>query len=542
MPLFLTGHVNRQSIRFPLTEGRHVLGRSLDCPFCVDHPGVSRRHLELVVSGETVLVTDLGSHNGTSINGSRIEEPTSIIAGDRIRMAEVTLRLTDNDLSADDLYAPEADALAQTGLLWDEIRSPRKPRVGEHRDRFQVLVDAGELLAVCRPLDELFELVLDLVERTIKPQRILLLLVEESDDLTMRAQRFQGTGSGDRLMLSRTMVDKVMTEKAAFVTANALLDSRFNEQESIIAQGLHSAMAAPLFDNESVIGLLYADTADRQTSYTEDDLRTFSILANLSAVKITQARVAELEEEQRRLKRDVEAAREILDQILPETVNQAAGYELHAFWKPCFTVGGDLYDTQLLPDGRLAFLFGDVSGKGLGAALLVSHIMPIVRLLAEELWLPERLINRLNRDLWRSTDSVHFVTLFFGILDPTDGKIVYVNAGHNPPLHLRRDGQVDALDSTGMAAGMFESSEYSQGELILQPGEVLALYTDGVTEAENQDEEAFERERLSEILVRERDRSPAEIAVQVMDELCRFRGGDCFDDDVTMLLIRRQKI
>jgi sigma-B regulation protein RsbU (phosphoserine phosphatase) len=540
MPLFLTGYLDQRPIRFSLTEGRHILGRSLDCQFCIDHPGVSRRHLELVVSGETVLVTDLNSHNGTSVNDVRIEAPTSIVAGDRVRMAEVALRLTDDDHFTDNLYAPETDALARTGLLWDDIRRSRKPDSGEHHDRFQVLLDAGELLAVNRPLGELFELILDLVERTFKPQRILLLLTEEDEELTVEARRIQGTGRGDRLMLSRTMVNKVMTEKVAFVTANALLDSRFNEQESIIAQGIHSAMVAPLFDNETVIGLLYADTADLGTSYSEDDLRTFGILANLSAVKITQARIAALREEQHRLKCDVEAAREILSQILPETVTQVEGFDLHAFWKPCFTVGGDLYDSQLLPDGRLAFLFGDVTGKGLGAALLVSHVMPIVRLLSEELWHPERLISRLNRDLWRSTDSVHFVTLFFGVLDPTNGKIVYVNAGHNPPLHLNRDGRVDALDSTGMAAGMFERSEYSVGELILEPGEVLALYTDGVTEAEDPDGEAFEQERLAEILVRERHRSPEEMAGRVMDELCRFHGGDCFEDDVTMMLIRRQ--
>jgi serine phosphatase RsbU (regulator of sigma subunit) len=259
-------------------------------------------------------------------------------------------------------------------------------------------------------------------------------------------------------------------------------------------------------------------------------------------VKITQARVTALEEEQCRMQRDVEAAREILDQILPETMNQVDGYDLHVFWEPCFTVGGDLYDSQLLPDGRLAFLFGDVTGKGLGAALLVSHIVPIVRLLAEELWLPGRLISRLNRDLWRSTDSVHFATLFFGILDPADGRVLYVNAGHNPPFHLRQDGRAEAIDSTGMAAGMFEKSEFSQGELVLQPGEMLALYTDGITEAEDVEGEQFEKARLSEILARERKRPLDQLTGCVMDELRTYHSGDSFDDDVTMLLIRRQEI
>ncbi len=541
MSFFLTGNVNQQPIRFSLTDGSYILGRSLDCQLCVDHPSVSRRHLELVVSGDSVVVTDLHSHNGTIVNDARIEAPTPIRSNDRIQLADVTLRLSDTELSVTQYIMPETDALARTGLSWEEIRNPQGPRPEKGRDRFQVLVDAGELLAVCRPLDELFEVVLDLVVKTFKPDRTMLLLDEEGEELTVKAQRYQGQENRNRMMLSRTMVDKVMTEKAAFVTADAMLDSRFNAQESIIAQGLHSAMVAPLFDNETVIGFLYADTADRLTSYNEDDLRTFGILANLSAVKITQARVTALEEEQRRLLRDVAAARGILDQILPETLNQVAGYDLHSFWKPCFTVGGDFYDSQLLPDGRLAILFGDVTGKGLGAALLVSHIMPIVRLLAEELWAPERLVSRLNRDLWRSTDSVHFATLFFAILDPADGRVQYVNAGHNPPLHLCGDGRVDSIDSTGMATGMFEKAEFAAGELVLQPGELLALYTDGVTEAEDPDEEAFEKERLSAILTRECHRPLDQMVQSVMDELCDFHGGDCFDDDVTMLLIRRQQ-
>ena len=305
-------------------------------------------------------MTDLNSFNGTSVNGSRIAEPTAIVAGDRLMLADITLKLVNKTVSDSEAYAPESDAMARTGLIWDEIRKPRGPG---RRDQFKVLVDAGELLAVHRPLDELFEEILGLVERTFAPQRCLLLLDEGNSELTVKARRFRGRESRDRLMLSRTMVDKVMTEKTAFVTANALLDERFRQQESIIAQGLHSAMAAPLFDNEKVIGLLYADTGDPTTSYTEDDLRTFGILANLSAVKITQARVAALEEEQLRLEREMEASREILSRILPQTLNSIPGYDLHTFWKPCYAVGGDFYDSQLLDDGRLAFLFGDVTGR-----------------------------------------------------------------------------------------------------------------------------------------------------------------------------------
>jgi hypothetical protein len=198
----------------------------------------------------------------------------------------------------------------------------------------------------------------------------------------VRASRVRaGSGRGDGLVLSTTMVRQVLDDGVSLLTTDAQRDPRFSQHESVILQGTRAAMAAPLFDNQRIIGLLYADTTDPSSLYGPDDLRAFTVLANLIAVKMTQARLTEAEEEKRRLTRELAAAREILGHILPEQVEGVGDYGISVAYEPCTEVGGDLYDVRHLDDGRSVILAGDVAGKGLGAAILVSSIVPTAQVL-----------------------------------------------------------------------------------------------------------------------------------------------------------------
>jgi serine phosphatase RsbU (regulator of sigma subunit) len=404
----------------------------------------------------------------------------------------------------------------------------------------QVVISAGELLATPRPLAELFEAILDQVQAAFAPQRCLLLLrEEEKGELVVKASwpRDQDTG---RLVFSRTLVNQVLSDRSSLLTADAQNDPRFAAQESVIMQGLRSAMAAPLFDSEKVIGLLYADIADLGRFYTRSELQAFTLLANLVAVKITQARLEQAERERAHMAHEIEAAQDIMQRLLPESPPAVAGYDVCAWLQSCLEVGGDLYDVREAADNRVLLMLGDVAGKGLGAALLVANLAPAVQLLTEESSDPLLIVQRLNRRLFACTDTVRFATLFLGLLDPPTGELAYVNAAHLPPLVIAGDGSVRELPPAGLPVGAFEDGKHQAGRVMLARGDLLAIFSDGIPEAMDSDEEFYGMARLRDLLVRERDGSAGEIIETVRDDLTAFLAGQQLSDDVTLLVLRRE--
>jgi len=537
----LQGSVGDNEIKHPLTEGRHTIGRSGDCSVRGPYPFVSREHAEVVVESDRIVVRDLESHNGTWVNGARIEEPTTVTNGDRITIADVTFYIFGERAVDTTIISDGSTVETRKKVSWDEVQRLESEDADKTTRLYQVLAKAGELLAVQRPPEELFEAILDLVERMVEAERTMLLLREEgSAEPVVKASRLHGPRREDRIVLSSTMVQQVIQEKESFLTTDAQEDPRFQSHESVIFQRTRSAMAAPLFDNQKVIGVLYADTTDPITQYTDEELRTFMILANLVAVKITQARLEAAEAERRQMEMELRTARDIMTRILPSELERVEGYELCAYQEPCHTVGGDLYQICRLEDGRVVILMGDVSGKGLGAALLVSTIMPIVNVLSEDVAEPITLMDRLNRQVFQSTDAVRFATVFLGVLEPGTGKLEYVNAGHNPPLLIDGDGTTREIAATGLPVGMFEETSYEAGTVDVKRGEMLMLYSDGIPEALNADDDEYGMERFADLLRRERAQGLEELLLCVQDDISEFVGDTPPSDDVTMLLIRRQ--
>ncbi len=541
MAMTLQGSVGDNEIKHPLTEGRHTIGRSGDCSVRGPYPFVSREHAEVVVESDRIVVRDLESHNGTWVNGARIEEPTTVTNGDRITIADVTFYIFGERAVDTTIISDGSTVETRKKVSWDEVQRLESEDADKTTRLYQVLAKAGELLAVQRPPEELFEAILDLVERMVEAERTMLLLREEgSAEPVVKASRLHGPRREDRIVLSSTMVQQVIQEKESFLTTDAQEDPRFQSHESVIFQRTRSAMAAPLFDNQKVIGVLYADTTDPITQYTDEELRTFMILANLVAVKITQARLEAAEAERRQMEMELRTARDIMTRILPSELERVEGYELCAYQEPCHTVGGDLYQICRLEDGRVVILMGDVSGKGLGAALLVSTIMPIVNVLSEDVAEPITLMDRLNRQVFQSTDAVRFATVFLGVLEPGTGKLEYVNAGHNPPLLIDGDGTTREIAATGLPVGMFEETSYEAGTVDVKRGEMLMLYSDGIPEALNADDDEYGMERFADLLRRERAQGLEELLLCVQDDISEFVGDTPPSDDVTMLLIRRQ--
>jgi serine phosphatase RsbU (regulator of sigma subunit) len=335
------------------------------------------------------------------------------------------------------------------------------------------------------------------------------------------------------------MVNRVLHQKTSFLTTDPLNDPMLDGAMSMVSQSIRTAVAAPLFDNEEVIGLVYADDSRAGKRISRDELRAFTLLANGIAVALTHARYHTLEEEKRRQDAELQTAGTILDHILPSEMPAVPGYELKASLEPCLELGGDLYDARLLNDGRLVFLLADVVGKGLGAALLVSQILSLSRFMIGEQWEPAPLIERLNREIFRSTDHVRFATAFMGYLEPDSGRVTCVNAGHNQPILVRADGTVEQCATGGLPVGVIEETDFPTAAVELQPGDMLTLFSDGIPETVNAADEEYGEERFGALLSRFRDRPLEELMEALRQDLVAFRGDMPVGDDVTLLVVRR---
>jgi phosphoserine phosphatase RsbU/P len=562
--LTLRGRIGERPLVFSLPEGVHDIGRSSSCSVRLDEPSVSRLHARLHIEGQKFRLEDLGSSNGTRLNGRELTGPVELVRGDRLTFGNIGLNVDDGTRETE-MFLDQTQIRAGLSISLDEARATRAGESSKKAYLFRILAEAGELMTSRREPEEMFEPLLELVSRALQPERIFLLLRDEqgapagpAGDETIAtgagkpgpprivASRGPKTGKrlageSDNMILSQTLLDRVLTERTAFLTEDASQDQRLLGGHSIISSGTRSAMAAPLFDNERVIGVLYADTRDPTIRYDRDELKAFVLLANVVAVAITHARYHELEKERQRLRTELFAARRIMSRLLPAKLPDVPGLRLAAHLEPCEEVAGDLYDARLLPDGRILLVVGDVSGKGLPAALLVAALLPAIRLGAEGCLDVGHLVERVNEQLFASTEALRFATLFLGLLEPRSGRLEYVNAGHNPPLLVLPDGGLEPLTAVGPPVGMVPAMSYPARSCQLEPGQRLFFYSDGLTEAMNGEQDMYGDERLHSLLIACAACSLDELHRRVLEDVLAFTDGTRLGDDLTLLLVERDR-
>ncbi|HVL68092.1 MAG TPA: PP2C family protein-serine/threonine phosphatase [Vicinamibacterales bacterium] len=239
------------------------------------------------------------------------------------------------------------------------------------------------------------------------------------------------------------------------------------------------------------------------------------------------------------LKGELEVAREIQLAMLPAGTYRTGDLEICGVTRPANTVGGDFYDVLPLPDGRLIVTLGDVAGKGSPAALLMALLLAVLRTLVDEDLPPPEVMRRLNLQICRHAPGSRFITLFYAVYTPATGGLSYVNAGQNPPLLRRRDGSWERLEGTGVALGMFEASTYSAVTTLVNAGDALVLYSDGITEAEDPSGRPFEEAGLQEVVSTYASYSAAEIGTEVLRAVERHAHDSRFADDLTILVLKR---
>jgi serine phosphatase RsbU (regulator of sigma subunit) len=389
-------------------------------------------------------------------------------------------------------------------------------------------------------LDRVLNNVMDEVIAATRAERGFLVLREADGRLVFRAARGldQQTIEDPAFQVSRGVVERVAREGRPQLTSDAQSDQWLSARQSVVILGLRSILCVPLQFKGDMIGVVYVDNRLQVGLFTPDDLELLTAIAATAAVAIENARLYQLAVEKGRIERELQVAREVQASLLPRHTPQVEGWEFAAFWQPAREVAGDFYD--FIPGARLGLVIADVSDKGMPAALFMALSRSIVRASMAQALSPADGITQANRLICADATNGMFITLFYAQLDPATGELAYVNAGHNPPLLLRAEShELMELRRTGMVLGVDEATRYHQRTMQLQAGDLILLYTDGVTDALDAQGQEFGLERLRRIMLDHCNASAAELAATLDGDVTEFSGAAARFDDITVVVAKR---
>ena len=555
MPFLVIKIAGQEPFRVPFDQGPLRVGRSQENDICLtEDPTASRFHAVFTTSDGKFFVEDAASRHGIKVNRLPVTGPQVLQPGDRIRMGQTEIQFTYQDMleeatgslpatpmGGETMVVPVFETLQSSIAVSGTGRGEEAAAeaVTVHSRAFSVLSRGAEELLAQKPLEDLLRTVLKMVFEAAAPERGVIMLLEgDPPRLRVRVER-GGNGTGS-IQPSRTIAEMAIRQQAAVLTRDAQLDERLAGSESVMLQGIRSAMCVPLWNNKKVIGLIYLDCVDSVEKFSREDLEVLTLLGNVAAIKIENVRLFQREQKMREMEQELAAAATIQRRLLPASPPPVSGYDLAGCNFPCREVGGDYFDFQVRGNGRLGLAIGDVSGKGMGAALLMATLQAAFRAHAATDVPVAELVCRLNRAIFSNCDPDKFITFFFGELDPESGRLAYTNAGHNPPLLVRGNGPVERLQTGDLILGFQPGVDYSVKETTLQPGDLLVLYSDGITESRDPAGAEFEEEGLLETVFACRSLPVGEIERRVVSAVETFTGEAEQADDITLTLIRRE--
>jgi len=524
--------------RQPL-QGPHVsIGRASDCSIPIKDRYLSRKHAEIIAIDGGWVLKDLGSANGTYLNGSRVEHDQPLKTGDRIRLGDTEIVFETSERSTDRFIAV-ADSAASPTIAISVTDISDRPEAQDVA-RLQTLTLLARELIEDRPMAELFGFIVDRVMEHLHPSRAAIALLGHDGRSFAKVEvRRQDKSDSSELTISHTLLTEIVEEKKALAFVDVSVDEKLRRAQSIIMQGIHSILCAPLMIGNSVVGVLYVDYLFTQRSISEDDVRLVAQIGRFAAIKLETTRLREEAIQKRIMDEELKTASNIQKRLLPAAPSGIAGYTFIGKNQPCRTVSGDYYDFAIRPDGKVYFVIGDVSGKGVTAGLMMAGLQVAFRIFSKSDPDPSTLVTQLNLALKENLPQSKFVTLFLGRLDTKSGVVEYVNAGHTPPLWLTKSGATELTESD-LLLGVVSRAEFVNRKLQLEPGDSLILFTDGVTEARNSDGADLAPNILGDALVKLHGANAEAIASAVNDSVLHHVGdAENLDDDVTVVVVSR---
>ena len=556
MPRLFVYPKKGDSFWYTLKRERTLIGRSEDNDLALPDPFSSGHHALVTPSDGGFFVRDNGSKNGTFLNGKKVQGEIELKRGDEILVGSTRI-IYDKELSSNvevtevvhpsrniNTMIPLKDILKKQDID-TTIQSLATPadfiKIKSDYKSMAVLNEVSKALVLHQPLQELLERIMDLISEYLPMDRGVLMLKEGNPpQMIAKVPRINNKNLlRQKILVSQSVINLVLDNHSSVLTADAQTDDRLRMKDSVIKSNIHSAMCVPLWNNREIIGVIYADRISLLDQFGEDDLRMMTLLSNLAAVKIENARAIEQAIEVEKFQKELALAAQIQKDFLPKKNPPCENFDISGTNIPCNQVGGDYYDFISIDPCRLAIIIADVSGKGMSAALLMASLRAaLIAEVGPQLRL-EKMAVKLNGFVHSSSSSNRFITFFFCELDMGTGVLRYVNAGHNPPIVIAKDGEVTRLDPTGFCLGMFPSVTYEVNQVTLDKGDMAVLYTDGITDARNKDNGEFGEENLIGLLKKNVKKPASEIVGKVTTELSSFTAGVEPFDDMTVIVLKR---
>lgn len=552
MPNVIVKYSDRPTEKFTISRLRTTIGRSARSDICIPDAFASRLHAEIRQEGDSFWLQDLGSANGTRYNNAAVTQTIPLVSGGEIQIGETVIIFEDerqNSLKNATLIADNTEALnpAMTIAFNRNKNSTAEmiasQAVSSRSELLALISKVGLTLLSSTGLDETLNQVATLVFEAVPADRCVIMLRDEKAEGGMKIAVARVRGKDETLSevrISRTVMDEVIKNGKSVLTSDAQHDPRYASQTMALL-GIRSVLAVPLsVSEEEVFGLIYADSPTYETTFTEEHLNILTTLASVGSIRVENARLLEERFARERMEHELQLATEIQQRFQPSTMPLVDGYEFQGISFSCYEIGGDYYDFIPTHDGKMFVALGDVSGKGTAAALLMSSLHAAIHAQAAAKSSLLQTVTSVNQYLADNTPANRFVTLFIAELDPNTGTLEYINAGHNPPLVGRMDGTVEKLDSGGFPLGILPTANYETGKLLLNPGEALIVYSDGVSEANNLKGDEYGLEKLTEVVSKNLSRSASGIRDKVESSLSEFTQTAPANDDITLVIVKRK--
>ncbi len=534
----------------PLNRLRTTIGRSARSDVCIPDAFASRLHAEVRQEGDAFWLHDLGSANGTKYNGNVVSGALPLINGGEIQIGETVLRFVDDRLlprSISATFIGDTDSLEPAKTI--ALTGRRNPtteildsQFSSRTDLLGLISKVGVTLLSATGLDDTLNQVASLVFEAVPAERVVIMLRDEKSDggMQIKVARVRGKEeTPDEVRISRNVMTEVVENGKAVLTSDAQHDPRFASQ-TIVLQGIRSVLAVPLsVDERNVFGLIYADSPTYESTFKEEHLDILTTLASVASIRVENASLMDERINRERMERELELATEIQQRFQPSGPPKVEGYDFQGVSFSCYEIGGDYYDFIPRHDGQMLVALGDVSGKGTAAALLMSSLHAAMHAQVAAKTPLEDMVVSINKYLSENTPANRFITLFTAELDAPSGTLKFINAGHNPPLIGRANGTIEQLASGGLPLGIMPFAEYEVGTAQLGSGDVLVIYSDGVSEANNLAEDEFGMDRLTAVISSNVGRSASGIRDKVESALSEFTGTAAPNDDITLVIVKR---